>query len=144
MTERDRERIKTTAEFFTPTKIVEDMLNSLPEEVWKEGTTFLDSSCGNGNFLVAILHRKLSLGHDPLIAIRSIYGTDIMEDNIKECRQRMLSLLHNLAISITREHCASILQNILWLKNGSESYSFHFKKKPSTEEVEELFLLSKI
>jgi type I restriction-modification system DNA methylase subunit len=89
---RDKRR-KQTAEVFTPSWLVAQMLDKLPMEVWTENKTFCDPACGNGNFLVAILERKLAKGHPPLEALRTIYGVDIMADNVAECRQRLLDIV---------------------------------------------------
>ena len=56
-------RSKRNAEVFTPPTLVKQMLDKLPEQLWEDGKTFCDPACGNGNFLIAILWRKLELGH---------------------------------------------------------------------------------
>ena len=50
--DRREKRKKETAEVFTPAWMVEEMLDKMPDEIWQEGKTFIDSSCGNGNILV--------------------------------------------------------------------------------------------
>jgi hypothetical protein len=82
-----------TAEVFTPIELVNEMLDKLPLDVWEEGKTFADPSCGNGNFLVEVLKRKLALNHDPLVALSTIAGVELMEDNVAECHQRLLEVL---------------------------------------------------
>ena len=47
------------------------------------------TGCGNGNFLIEILNRRLKAGVNHLTAIKTIYGVDIMEDNIQECKERL-------------------------------------------------------
>jgi type I restriction-modification system DNA methylase subunit len=89
---RDSRR-KQTAEVFTPKELVKEMLDKLPEDSWNENKTFLDNSCGNGNFLVEILKKKISLKHNPIKALSTIYGVDIMEDNIAECKLRLLDII---------------------------------------------------
>ena len=87
-------RRKETAEDFTPLPLVNEMLDKLPPEVWEDpNKTFLDNSAGNGNFLIEILKRKLSLGHDPIQAISSIYGVELMQDNVDEMKQRLLEVI---------------------------------------------------
>ena len=88
--------ISGTQEFFTPKFLCDEMLDKIPEEDWKDITkTFLDPTCGNGNFLVNIYERKLkwcNSVNDSLIALKSIYGTELMEDNTNECRNRLYLL----------------------------------------------------
>lgn len=88
---KSKERVKKHGEVFTPTELVEKMLDRLPPEVWTDPyKTFCDPSCGNGNFLVAVLKRKLKMKHTRRQALESVYGVDIMADNVEECRERLL------------------------------------------------------
>jgi type I restriction-modification system DNA methylase subunit len=90
---KTKERIKATGEVFTPEWLVEEMLDYFPESEFEDHTkTFLDPACGNGNLLVGVLIRKVKYGSTPLRALRTIYGVDIMEDNVLECRQRLVDL----------------------------------------------------
>jgi len=142
--DKRKERKRFTAEDFTPSWLVNQMLDKLNEygkESWEDGKTFLDPACGNGNILVCVLKRKLQLNHNPLKAIQSIYGADIMDDNIKECRLRLLKVLDNANIKITKEHIRAVLTNIICCplnkyKNGSLDYDFEFNKKISDTMLE--------
>ena len=100
MTELENKRAKRrkeTAEDFTPLELVNEMLDKLPAEVWDDSNkTFLDNSAGNGNFLVAVLQRKLDHGHDPLQALSTIYGVELMYDNVEEMHHRMYSIVKDL------------------------------------------------
>jgi len=89
--ERDRLRVKATGEVFTPTPLVLEILGQFPEEVFQDPTkTFLDNSCGDGQFLGEVLIRKLQNGHDFETALGTIYGVDLMPDNVVLCRDRLL------------------------------------------------------
>ena len=139
--EKRAKRAKKTAEIFTPPHLADEMLAKLPEEVWEEGKTFLDNSCGNGNFLAAILERKLSLNHNPLDALRSVYGADIMPDNILECRVRLLKIIAKKE-DITEDHICAVLKNIVWIDmsvnpTGSLEYDFSFNAEISKTEIDE-------
>jgi type I restriction-modification system DNA methylase subunit len=91
---RSKERIDKTGEIFTPIPLVNEILDKMPVESFKDPTkTFIDPACGDGNFLVEVLKRKLQENHDPKQAISSIYGIDLMQDNVVECKKRLLSLL---------------------------------------------------
>jgi dipeptidyl aminopeptidase/acylaminoacyl peptidase len=83
-------RVKQLGEVFTPTELVLEILGQLPDQVWDDGKTYLDPTCGNGQFLAAVLIIKKDFGHqNPL---ETIYGVDIMQDNIDECRQRLIDI----------------------------------------------------
>ena len=92
--ERDRLRVKETEEVFTPTPLVQECLDILEREhpeCFKDPTkTFMDNSCGDGQFLSEVLIRKMENGIDFETALSTIYGVDIMEDNVLLCRQRLL------------------------------------------------------
>jgi len=89
--ERDKLRIKATGEVFTPTPLVQEILDQLPKELFTDPTkTFLDNSCGDGQFLGEVLIRKMENGIDFETALGTIYGVDLMQDNVDLCRERLL------------------------------------------------------
>ena len=100
---KSTERVRDLGEVFTPNATVQEMLDMLPAKIWAvhPTSTFLEPACGDGNFLVAILDRKLDrvagdyakgklpAGNTPeaaqlhaLEALASIYAVDISTDNI--------------------------------------------------------------
>ena len=92
---KSTERVKKFGEVFTPPKLVSDMLDKLPADVWLPGKTFFEPACGNGNFLVQVLERKLAAGHDVYDAVSTIYAVDIQSDNVTESIHRMLQVLES-------------------------------------------------
>jgi hypothetical protein len=89
--QRTQARIKATGEVFTPTSLVDEVLNKLPIDQFTDPTkTFLDNSCGDGQFLGEILIRKMENGSTFEQALSTIYGVDLMQDNVNECRRRLL------------------------------------------------------
>lgn len=117
MTELEKKRKarrKKTAEDFTNPILVSEMLDKLPPEVWSDPSkSFLDNSAGNGNFLVAILQRKLAAGHPPLQAISTIFGTELMADNVEEMRDRLLIELPSLSPEEAKKARKIINHNIV-------------------------------
>jgi len=93
---RSKIRKDTFGEVFTPAPLVNEMLDQLPPDSWTPSKTFLDNSCGHGNFLVEVLHRKLQLNHPVITAVTSIFGLDIQQDNVDECKARLLELIDEL------------------------------------------------
>lgn len=92
---KSKARVRERGEVFTPSWLVKDMCNLIPQSEWTIESRFLEPSCGNGNFLAEILDRKLKLCKDEkqgLKALNSIYGIDIMEDNVKESRARLMTM----------------------------------------------------
>jgi hypothetical protein len=92
--ERDKLRIKQTAEVFTPTPLVQEMLDKLEEQdptLFSDPIkTFLDNSCGDGQFLSEVVIRKMERSGCTLEqALKTTYGVELMEDNVNECRKRL-------------------------------------------------------
>jgi type I restriction-modification system DNA methylase subunit len=84
------ERVKQTGEVFTPDWLVEEMLDKLPEELFTDHSkTFIDPACGDGNFLIQVLDRKIKKGSSAIEALSTTYGVDIMQDNVNDCRKRL-------------------------------------------------------
>lgn len=115
--ERDDLRVKSTGEVFTPTELVQVVLDDLPQELFKDSTkTFLDPACGDGQFLSEILIRKVESGIDFETALSTIYGVDLMEDNVELCRERLLC---------GREDLRHIVERNIVVANGLE-YDYRF------------------
>lgn len=102
---KSRKRVAERGEVFTAEREVNAMLDLVKQETERIDSRFLEPACGNGNFLVEILRRKLEvikrqykkqlteLELQTTIALSSIYGIDIMKDNVEECCQRLLEIV---------------------------------------------------
>jgi len=88
--ERDKNRVLATQEVFTPTCIVTELLKDYQDDFTDPTKTFLDPSCGDGQFLGEVLIRKIENGSTFEQALSTIYGVDLMEDNVELCRERLL------------------------------------------------------
>jgi type I restriction-modification system DNA methylase subunit len=89
--ERDHSRVKATGEVFTPTPLVQEVLDRLDPSLFQDPTkTFLDPTCGDGQFLGEVLIRKIENGSTFEQALATIYGVDMMQDNVDLCRERLL------------------------------------------------------
>ena len=89
------ERMKKHGEVLTASKEVESMLSLIEKEFDAPEKCFLEPACGDGNFLTAILRRKLKKAKDEsslFSALNSLYGTDLLEDNITYARKRLFEL----------------------------------------------------
>jgi len=92
--ERNKHRVKETAEIFTPTPLVQEMLDKLEENDSEMFTnpekTFLDPSCGDGQFLSEVVIRKMEKSGCSLEqALSTTYGVELMEDNVQLCKERL-------------------------------------------------------
>lgn len=101
--ERDQLRVKSTGEVFTPTELVREMLEQIPVDQFTDpAKTFLDPSCGDGQFLGEVLIRKMENGSTFEQALETIYGVDLMQDNVDQCRERLLCGRTDLAHIVER------------------------------------------
>ena len=81
-----KERIKKYGEVFTPTSLVNDMLDKLPPNIWKEDKKWLDNSCGRGAFLIEVRRRLIDAGwEETYVNEHMIYGVELQEDNARYC-----------------------------------------------------------
>jgi hypothetical protein len=89
--ERDHLRVKATQEVFTPTVMVQDMLDRFDLSLFQNtDQEFVDPTCGDGQFLGEVLIRKIENGSTFEQALHTIYGVDLMQDNVDLCRERLL------------------------------------------------------
>ena len=89
--EREDVRVKATGEVFTPTEIAQNMLDTMDQIIFIDPKkTVLDNSCGDGQLIGEALIRKIENGIDFETALSTIYGVDLMPDNVKLCQDRLL------------------------------------------------------
>ena len=101
---KSRQRVADHGEVFTPAWLVEAMLDLVKDETERIDSRFLEPACGNGNFLMPILRRKLAAvelkyGKSPferqqyaLLGLMCIYGIELLADNIAECHANLLEI----------------------------------------------------
>lgn len=132
---KSKRRVADHGEVFTSEREVNAMLDLVKDETERVESTFLEPACGNGNFLAEVLRQKLNVVEsryarhqtdfefNAVIAVSSLYGIDILEDNAQECRDRLFILFDTLYKGLYQDKCLDecrhsvryILQkNILW------------------------------
>jgi len=125
---RDTLRVKATGEVFTPTPLVQEMLDRLPTELFTNPEkNFLDPTCGDGQFLSEVLIRKIENGMDFETALSTIYGVDLMQDNVDLCRDRLLC---------GREDLRHIVEKNIYQADGLK-FSYEFKPMSATRRQRE-------
>lgn len=102
---KSKDRIRDHGEVFTPDFIVNDMLDLVHQETQRIESRFLEPACGDGNFLVSILLRKIAVVNkiykknqfdyekNTLLAVSSIYGIDLLADNVSDAQQRLYDII---------------------------------------------------
>lgn len=108
---RSRRRVVDHGEVFTAEREVNAMLDLVRAETERIESRFLEPACGNGNFIAEVLRRKLAVvaaryRRSPdeyqryaFLAVSSIYGVDILADNVGECRERLFKIVEKDARS---------------------------------------------
>lgn len=101
---KSRQRVSDFGEVFTSEREVKAMCDLAKDETFRIDSKVLEPACGDGNFLAEILNRKLSTVESrysknkqdnemySVIAVTSLYGIDIQEDNAEECRERLYAI----------------------------------------------------
>ena len=101
---KSKQRVADHGEVFTPAWMVEAMLDLVKGETERIDSRFLEPACGDGNFLVQILRRKLAAvelkygksdferRHYALLGLMCVYGIELLPDNIVECRANLLEI----------------------------------------------------
>ena len=101
---KSKQRVADHGEVLTPAWMVEAMLDLVKDETERIDARFLEPACGNGNFMVQILQRKLAAvehkfgkcdferQHYALYGLMCIYGIELLGDNVAECRANVLDV----------------------------------------------------
>ena len=100
-----KHRVMAHGEVFTHSREVNAMLDLVKQETERIDSRFLEPACGTGNFLTEVLERKmrvvsrnyansqLQYERYAVLAVTSIYGIDILQDNVEECKARLFGIV---------------------------------------------------
>jgi hypothetical protein len=132
---KSKQRVADHGEVYTAEREVTAMLDLVKQETERIDSRFLEPACGTGNFLVEILRRKLEVVQTryaknqldferySVVAISSIYGVDILKDNVKDCQDRLFRIFNEMYTIHYKENCNEdcrksirfiLSRNILW------------------------------
>ena len=130
-----KKRVADHGEVYTAKREVNAMLDLVKQETERIDSRFLEPACGDGNFLAEVLERKLNIVENRysknqpeyeryvVIAISSIYGIDILEDNVSKCRDRLFKIFNDKYTCLygdkIKEECKHsvkylLKRNIIW------------------------------
>jgi type I restriction-modification system DNA methylase subunit len=138
--DRNKARIKATGEVFTPTSLVQKKLDKLDQVLFTDPTkTFLDPSCGDGQFLSEVLIRKVENGIDFETALSTIYGVDLMSDNILLCQERLLCGREDLRHIVEQNLVVADALRYHHRFDGSFPYDDEIKQQKKEETFDSLF-----
>jgi hypothetical protein len=130
-----KKRVADHGEVYTRKREVNAMLDLVKQETERIESRFLEPACGTGNFLAEVLERKLHVvksrysksqmeyERNAVLAVSSLYGIDILEDNVVECRKRLFLIFDqqytSLFKKVAKEECRNAVKyivviNIIW------------------------------
>ena len=114
---KSKERVRERGEVFTAEREVKAMCDLVKDETERIDSRFLEPACGDGNFLAEILTRKLEVvkrkykkstldyEKNAVLAISSVYGVDIMQDNVLACRDRLFKIWDKEYKAVCKKDC---------------------------------------
>ncbi|MBE7535781.1 MAG: SAM-dependent DNA methyltransferase [Anaerolineales bacterium] len=120
-----KKRIADHGEVFTSEREVNAMLDLVKQETERIDSRFLEPACGTGNFLIEILNRKLTVVEVKyrksqleferylVSAISSIYGIDILEDNVIACRRRLFEMADKKYTALFKKKAKDDVRKVL-------------------------------
>ena len=122
---KSKQRVANHGEVFTAEREVKAMCDLVKDETERIDSRFLEPTCGDGNFLVEILKRKLNVlkknykksQNDfekySVIAVGSIYGVELLSDNAKTCRQRLFKIWEEEYENLYKDDCDSDFKKVI-------------------------------
>lgn len=117
---KSKERVAAHGEVFTNTREVNAMLDLVKQETERLDSRFLEPACGDGNFLIEILRRKLAIcearvkakqytqilyEQNAVLAVSSIYGIELLQDNAEACRKRLFNFFLQQYQALFKSRC---------------------------------------
>ena len=120
---KSRKRVVDHGEVFTNEREVKAMCDLVNDETQRIDSRFLEPACGDGNFLAGILDRKLAVvkkkykrsvmdfEKNSLLAVSSLYGVDIMMDNVLQCRERLFKIWDRQYKAVCKKECGDDMRD---------------------------------
>lgn len=120
---KSRKRVVDHGEVFTNEREVKAMCDLVNNETQRIDSRFLEPACGDGNFLAEILDRKLAVvkkkyrrsvmdfEKNSLLAVSSLYGVDIMMDNVIACRERLFKIWDKQYKAVCKKECSEDMRD---------------------------------
>jgi SAM-dependent methyltransferase len=120
-----KKRVVDHGEVYTRDREVNAMLDLVHQETLRIESRFLEPACGTGNFLIEVLGRKLNVVQEryrrnqseyeryAFLAVTSLYGIDILQDNIEICRNRLFFLLDERYVGLYQKKTKNTFRDVI-------------------------------
>lgn len=122
---KSKKRVAEHGEVFTAEREVKAMCDLVKDETERLDSRFLEPACGDGNFLVEILSRKLAVlkkqyKKSPsdyekysVVAVGSIYGVELLQDNAERCRHRLFEIWNKEYTAVCKKECSDEFREVI-------------------------------
>ena len=125
-------------EFFTPYSIVKRMCDKVSEADWTDPTKLFCEPCfGNGQFVIYIIWNRIQHGIDWKTALETLYGVELMEDNVAECKDRICEMLTNICEDFNEDEARLIMDSQL-VCHDFFTWNFEEWREYTEEELKKL------
>lgn len=152
-----KQRVTDHGEVYTHPREVNAMLDLVKAETERIDSRFLEPACGTGNFLVEILERKLKevkknfaksqieFERYAVIAVGSIYGIELLADNVAACQQRLFEVFDQHYTKLYKDACKQACRNsvrFILSRNILQGDALTLKRVSTETSLEEPILFS--
>jgi len=128
---------KSTQEFFTPYSIVKHMCDKVSKEDWADPTkTFCEPCFGNGQFVIYIIWNRLQHDIDWKTALETLWGIELMKDNVAECKDRICEMLTNICEDFNEDEARLIMDSRL-VCHDFFTWNFEEWREMTEDEIKE-------
>ena len=135
---KSKQRVADHGEVFTAEREVKAMCDLVKTETERIDSRFLEPACGDGNFLAEILSRKLAVvkkkykkfpmdyEKSSVLAVSSLYGVDILQDNCEACRERLYRMWDKEYKAVCKkevsEDCRRSRSSSIWVMGPNRNF----------------------
>jgi len=135
-----KDRVKETQEVFTPINACLDLVeytmqfndNMLTETVF-------DNTMGDGEWLGAVLIKRLESGIDLEEALKNLKGSDLQNDNVVRAKERLSCGRNDLTDILDKNLCVADATKFHYRFDGSHPYDDEVKEQERQQHLEKLF-----
>ena len=133
-----RKGTKSTQEFFTPYSVVKRMCDKISDEDWLDpNKTFCEPCMGNGQFVIYIIYNRILHGVDWKTALETLFSVELMQDNVDECKDRVINLLKGLEIDFDESTAREIMDRN-FVCHDFFTWNFEEWREMNEEELKEI------
>lgn len=140
---RNIKRTKGNGEVFTPFSMCNILLNRVElNKLSNPKITFCDPTCGNGQIIISILEKRINSGIKPIDALKTLYGVELMQDNVDLCKERIKQSLREHGVKINKDILEIIDHNFVcsdFFEWDFENWQRKLPREPEPNGLDDIF-----